>query len=630
MNLIVKIKILVVAMFMTGSGTWLKAQNEFSKWIFGTAIGLDFSTNPPTQFNVSSNFGPSPVAATISDNSGNLLFYTNGIGVFDKTYAVMGNGSNIGAVSAMVVAKQPGNNNNYYIFTSGNNAWVRYSIVDMNLAAGMGSVTTLNTNIYLAGCNKLVTARHCNGKDVWLISHDYNSNQFRSYLLTNSGLSNTPVLSATGPTLNNPGAGSGALQVSPNGRLLAMAQASNSSPSTLGTAGFYLFDFDAATGIISNPFQITQANVSQVLEFSSDGKKLYGNTSASSSNTASVLYQWDLCAGNSQAIAASAYSINLGSYLAGDLRRAINGKIYMTYQPSGFAPSYSISVINTPTASGAAMNFVLGGQPTGTTMPNGGLPNYINPYVKPVISFTPNANCQHVSFTGPVAPTYTGGCSVNTYPINGYLWDFGDATSGAANTSTAASPMHSYSTTGTYSVKLIVYSNCTNDTIIQTVNVSNLMPSISVSGNSVICKGENRTYTATGASTYSWSGAASTTSVASLSPASTTVYTVTGFANGCSTTNTFSVKVNDCQGLSEVAKDKVVAMYPNPFGNSLNVDMEEAMPYSIYSLDGKLVLKGLLLKGHNELNTESLKPGLYIAECGKGENSVRFRVVKAE
>lgn len=630
MNLAAKTKSLLVAMLLINSGALLQAQNEFSKWIFGTAIGLDFTTNPPTQFSASSGFGPSSAAATISDNSGNLLFYTNGIGVFDKTHSVMANGSNIGAVNALAAVKQPGNNNNYYIFTSGNNSWVKYSIIDMNLAAGMGSVTVLNTNIYLAGCNKLVTARHCNGKDVWLISHDYNSNQFRSYLLTSAGLSLTPVVSAVGPTLNTPGAGTGGLQISPNGKLLATAQGSNSSPSSLGTAGFYLFDFDAATGLISNAFQITQANAAAGVEFSDDGKKLYGNTTINSTNPASAIYQWDLCAGNSQAIASSIYSISLGNYLAGDLRRAINGKIYLPYQPSAVAPSYSISVINTPTALGAAMNFVLGGQPTGTTMPNGSLPNYINPYVKPSISFTPAPNCQHVTFAGPVAPTYTGGCSPSTYPINGYLWDFGEPSSGSANTSTAASPAHSYSTTGTYSVKLIVYSNCNNDTIIQTVNVSNLMPPISVSGNSVICKGENRTYTVTGATTYSWSGSSSTTSVASLSPSATTVYSVTGFSNGCSITNTFSVKVNECQGLSELAKTKIISMYPNPFNSSLSIDVEEAMPYSIYSLDGKIVRKGELTKGHNELNTESMMQGLYIVECSASEKSVRFRVVKAD
>lgn len=609
-------------------GASLCAQNEFSKWIFGSAVGLDFSSNPPTQFTVSSAFGPSSEAGTISDNAGNLLFYTNGFGVFNKNQAVMANGGNLGIVSCLEVVKQPGNNNLYYIFTSANTGWVKYSIVDMSLAAGLGSVTVLNTNLYLAGTNKLVTARHCNGKDVWLISHDYNSNQFRSYLLNSSGLSLTPVISSVGPTINSPGAAGGIMQISPNGKLLAMAQGSNSVPGPLGTAGFYLFNFDAATGSVTNAFQLAQINAAGGVEFTADGKKLFGLTGINSSNLTSALFQWDLCAATNQAIAASMYSLSLGNYLAGDIRRAINGKIYITYSPS-FAPGYSISVINTPTATGAAMNFVLGGQSTGTAMPNGGFPNYINTYVKPNIQFTADQNCQHIRFNGPT-PTFTGGCSPNAYPINAYLWDFGEPASGAANTSTAVSPSHSYSTTGSYTVKLIVYSNCTNDTVYQTINVNNLMPAISVSGPSVMCKGENRTYTVSGVGSYTWSGSSSTGSLASLSPSSTTVYSVTGFANGCSTTNTFSIKVNACQGLTELTKEKVVALYPNPFNSSLNVDMDEAMPYSIYSLDGKLILKGQLAKGHNELQLERLTPGLYIVECGSSENSVRFRVIKAE
>ncbi len=632
MNSKLKIKITGVAMFLIISGTWLNAQNEFSKWIFGFNAGLDFSTSPPTVFTNPSSFNSFGDVATISDNAGNIRFFTDGGAVYNSSYSVMSNGSGLSPMAALEVAKKPGSNDIFYIFTGASFTWLKYSVIDLSLSAGMGSVTSMNTNLYQPTCTRLVTARHCNGKDVWVISHDFGSNQFRAYLLNSSGLSANPVLSNAGPSASgNPstGVGSGQMQMSPNGKLLALAQYTDAVPSTSGTAGFYLLDFDAATGILSNARQIANIPAAATVEFSGDGKKFFGATVTTPTYTNSVLYQWDICAGTTSAITATQYSVSLGYYATGGLRRAIDGKIYLNYTPQVTAFSYSIGVINNPTGSGAAINFLQYGQSVGAKMPGGSFPNYINPYVKPVISFTPNANCQHVSFTGP-APSFTGGCNPNAYPINGYLWDFGEPAAGAANTSTVLSPSHSYSSTGTYSVKLIVFSNCTNDTIVQTVNVTNLMPSISVSGNSVICKGENRTYTATGASTYSWSGSTSTTSVASLSPASTTVYTVTGFANGCSTTNTFSVKVNDCQGLSEVAKDKVVAMYPNPFGNSLNVDMEEAMPYYIYSLDGKLVLKGQLVKGHNELNTENLKPGLYIAECGKGENSVRFRVVKAE
>lgn len=609
----------------------LQSQNEFSKWVFGFNAGLDFSTSPPTVFtNANSNFNGSPGCATICDNTGNLLFYTDGFTVFNSTHNVMANGNGLPGYDGLIAIKQPGNNNLYYVFYSGNNTWIKYSIVDMSLSAGLGSVSVLNTNVFQPSCAKLLAVRHCNGKDTWIISHDYSSNQFRSFLLTSTGISSSPVVSATGPTLNTPGASAGDMQVSPNGKLLAMIQTSNSVPSTAGTAGFYLFDFDPSTGIVSNSFQLSQTIFGVGVEFSADGKKLYGNAQLSTSSPTAQLYQWDLCAGSNSSIAGSKYTVNMGNYLAGGLRRAIDGKIYQSHTPSFPLPStFSIDVINSPNSLGSGMNFVLQGQNVGPKNPGGALPNYINSYIKPTITFTPNQNCQNVSFAGP-APSFTGGCNPNAYPINGYLWNFGEPSSGAANTSTAASPAHSYSTTGTYSVKLIVYSNCTNDTIVQVINVNNLASPVTVSGNSVICKGDNRTYTATGASTYSWTGSSSTTSLASLNPTLTTTYTLTGFANGCSSTKVFTVTVEPCQGISKTEAGTFISVYPNPFNDELRIDIEKEGKLKLISLDGKLVMETQIQKGSNTINTGLLKPGLYIAECEQENNLVRFRVVKGE
>ncbi|MBL7932396.1 MAG: T9SS type A sorting domain-containing protein, partial [Bacteroidia bacterium] len=186
------------------------------------------------------------------------------------------------------------------------------------------------------------------------------------------------------------------------------------------------------------------------------------------------------------------------------------------------------------------------------------------------------------------------------------------------------------STTGTYSVKLIVYSNCTNDTVIQTITVNNLSPTVAVSGNSVICKGDNRTYTATGASTYTWTGSASTTSIASLSPTASTVYTVTGFSNGCSSSKVFSVTVEPCQGLSKTEAENFISVFPNPFANELRIDVEKEGKLKLISLEGKIVMETAVQKGSNVLNTTLLKPGLYIAECEQENSVTRFRVVKGD
>jgi PKD repeat protein len=54
---------------------------------------------------------------------------------------------------------------------------------------------------------------------------------------------------------------------------------------------------------------------------------------------------------------------------------------------------------------------------------------------------------------------------------NSYLWDFGDG-----NTSTAILTSHTYGANGSFDITLIVSNGCGSDTLVQTVNVSNVVP----------------------------------------------------------------------------------------------------------------------------------------------------------
>lgn len=69
-------------------------------------------------------------------------------------------------------------------------------------------------------------------------------------------------------------------------------------------------------------------------------------------------------------------------------------------------------------------------------------------------------------------------------------------------------------------------------------------PTVSVTSSATtICSGQTTTLTASGATNYTWSTSATTNSV-SVSPSSTTVYSVTGDNSGCGASQTFTVNVN--------------------------------------------------------------------------------------
>jgi len=158
-------------------------------------------------------------------------------------------------------------------------------------------------------------------------------------------------------------------------------------------------------------------------------------------------------------------------------------------------------------------------------------------------SFTAGAGCgsQKVTFTDNSIP--------NCNEIKSRLWNFGDPSSGTADTSTLPNPVHTYGTAGTYQVKLIVY-NCTlgKDSITKPVIVaagSGQTVTLAAQTNPA-CNGStngNATVTVSGGTapyTYSWSPAGGTGSTANGLSGGTFTCTVTD-AGGCIQTQTVSL-----------------------------------------------------------------------------------------
>lgn len=124
-------------------------------------------------------------------------------------------------------------------------------------------------------------------------------------------------------------------------------------------------------------------------------------------------------------------------------------------------------------------------------------------------------------------------------PAYTYTWT-GPNLSSTNTASTLASPLSS--TTYTYSVQ---DANGCVSTSTLIVNVNNATP-ISITANpNQVCQGASSNLSASGASTsYTWNTGATGNST-TVSPASTTVYSVTGTAsNGCTKTETVTVTVN--------------------------------------------------------------------------------------
>lgn len=605
------------------------AQKESSLWYFGNNAALDFNTQPPTILN-NSAMNTTGGTGSVADGSGNLLFYNDGFTVYNKQHQVMANGSGmLGSQSSQqgLTVQQPGSPDTYFVFTvsapSYSTCTTYYSVVDMTLASGLGSVTVLNASLMTTpSTERLCAVRHCNGKDVWIIVHEFSGNKFKAYLLTSTGINTlTPVVSAAGLFYGNIPTLSGFIKASPNGKQLAVGVGGAPSPFA---CTFELFDFDKSTGSISYNMNVGQFCYGVYPEFSPDGSKLYG------ASCGSYILQWDLCAGSPAAIQASRDTIaqnpNSNVYF-GSIQRAINGKLYVA-RINNSGPLPDLGVINDPNLLGSACNYVDLGQSVAPNLGGNCFPNHINDLIKAPISYTQQGYCPPVQFAYPGS---TVSCAAPGNSLFSWAWSFGDPGSGGANTSNAANPSHVFSAAGTFSVKLVInYGSCTADTLKTSVTVL-AVPNLTLSGKQDFCKNQSTTLTVSGANSYSWSTGAVTSSLV-LNPTVTTVYTVTGTysANTCTSSKVLTVTVKPCVGLSEISGAAHITIYPNPCLDKIFIESLSAAVIEVYDPLGRLVLHSKATEGKNEINVESLSAGFYLVKIKTESSQNLVRILKTE
>jgi hypothetical protein len=377
-------------------------------WQFGNNTGIDFNGCTPLLVE-GSNTGFEGCAA-ISDSTGSLLFYTNSDNVWNRAHMIMPNGQLItsgGTLSQVIIIPKPLSINNYYIVTTkiqaAGSLSLQYHEVDMTLNGGFGDVSNKNNILSTLNVTEQIAATyHSNGIDIWLISHEYGTNNFLAYLVTSAGISLTPVISGVGPAhiscISNINA-RGEIKVSPSGSKIACNAngVGNNNLSNFLT----MFDFDIATGVVSNPVALPFSRGDFGLSFSPDNSKLYGTTWKAfnfTQNDYNYLYQFDLSSGIPSTIINSKQIIDSlqvpDSY--GSVKIGPDGKVYVRNTNSSF-----IGVINSPNQPGQLCNYNRNGFYTGSVAYQYGLNNYIEykTYCEPAGTdqFTPPQNIISVS-----------------------------------------------------------------------------------------------------------------------------------------------------------------------------------------------------------------------------------------
>jgi gliding motility-associated-like protein len=440
-------KRILVFIFICQSATSFAQQ--YNNWYFGQKAGLSFnaiSGQPLPSVLSNSAMIAYEAASSISDSLGNLLFYTNGITVYNRHHVVMANGDDLdGHVSACqgaVIVQVPGNSNLYYIFTNDavENQFAgsyKYSIVDMNLDGGNGAVFSKNNLLWPSCTERLTAARHQNGVDIWIITNDKNSNIFRSWLLTCTGLDINPVVSTSGIVLNmHAYVNSGKMIVSPDGKQLCQTHFPFQDESNTISSFIQLFDFNNATGVIFNARKIEFPNAPYThCAYSPDSKLLYLTRSGDK-----AIDQLEATLPSVAAIEASRVVLNTpASYY--DIQLGPDEKIYVAKANS------RLSVINKPNVKGAGCNFTEN-QVTLSASSRLGLPFSMNDL------FDTNNGFDYVILDSCSGTVQFQGQS-NMPGTLQWFWDFGDGA-----TSNLPNPVHQFPVTSqAFVVKMRVSSS---------------------------------------------------------------------------------------------------------------------------------------------------------------------------
>ena len=526
------------------------AQKEANIWYFGEYAGLDFNGGKAVAL-LNGVMSTQEGTTAVSDKNGNLLFYSDGITVWNKNHREMPNGFGLkghkSAIQSVVAVPKPGSSTLYYLFTVDaieNNLsnGLRYSVLDMTLNNGLGDITaTKNVLLETPVTEKLTVVRHANKIDYWIMVHKWNSDEFYSYLLTDLGVRTTPQKSKIGSFHGGDMLNAvGFLKASGDGKKIALA--------IRGSNRFELFDFNADTGLLSNRITSSDFYTNALgVEFSPDGKKLYGAAA-----TDRQIYQFDLTATPSQIFNTGIIIGNSADVLSG-LQLGPDGKIYCTRRYSNY-----LGVINNPNATGRAASFEDNGMFLGQnryawfSLPNF-LPHLFIKEPKDSFAFTSTCIGDSTLFSIP-----------NIEPNDKITWDFGDPTSGTSNLSFKKEPKHKFTKSGKFSVKLNITSGLETFQIEKEIIIYE-RPFINLGSDTVLCKGEKIILGKTlQNSSYRWQDNSTGATFEVTKAGKYWVELIN--ANGCSFNDTIEVSYNNDTTLN-LGKDTTLCI-----GSTLKLD----------------------------------------------------------
>ncbi len=369
------------------------AQANFSNWHFGNGACLTFNA-ANVEACAESELYTDEGCSAISDQNGNLIFYTNGVFIWNKNHKKINPNQplfgHLSSTQSVQIVAHPSKANQYFLFTVSEKAdyngfnYHLIEVMDQNtnqrisnkglVTPDISSTQTIkiikkNQTLSRSVCEKLIAAPHADQKSVWIITHIWNSNGFIAYLLDSKGKIKQKVISEAGAWHKNlkkfnKSESIGQMKVSPNAKRLALAISYRED------APIELFTFNNTTGKIELEQALSSKGNAYGIEFSPDNSKLY----VSYLEGPQTLVQYDL---HQSGLKTTLFVNDNEEISYGALQLGPDQKIYLTKTTT------FMDVIESPNASGKSCNFKLSKINLRTKFGVYGLPS------KPINTFRP-------------------------------------------------------------------------------------------------------------------------------------------------------------------------------------------------------------------------------------------------
>ena len=358
-------------------------------WVFGKNAALSFNPNPVASATppVSTSEG----CASISDQSGNLILYSDGITVRDGSGTLRASGlpGHQSSTQAALIVPDPGNKRRYYVFTSDGASGGNNHLGGIRIDTGswavvpIASLMTMPPTAGLSPTEKLTAVLHANKQDFWILTVVQDQLQpgylangevgrgfLRVFQVTPSGVSfvgDRPLEQLVGDV--------GYMKASRNGRHLALAN--------MWLSNVLVIAFSNATamislsGIVTIPVKVPPFNTNGFplgVEFSPSGKLLYYSTLFPLPIAASLghVFQYALSSGP-PVLVGTHPNDKAGDFALGALQLGSDARIYIAQDGEK-----KLGVIAQPDNAGAACGLSFGALPLAAASTcNSGLPNLI-------------------------------------------------------------------------------------------------------------------------------------------------------------------------------------------------------------------------------------------------------------